>query len=98
MYNRLQILNLNLHPRNLVLFIAEGLGTKNKRKKKGKELVFSNSILERENTVYPTFFVLNGKDGVRAGEFDVLRFRKAMRKPFFTPEPLYLNLKMNLCY
>ena len=71
MYNRLQILNLNLHPSNLALFITERLGTNKQKKKKGKQLLFSNSNPERENTVYPAFFVLKGNDGVRAGECNV---------------------------
>src|SRR5215469_16767263 len=43
---------------------------KKQKKKKGKPIVFSNSNFERENAVFPTFFVLKGNDGVRASEFD----------------------------
>src|SRR5215469_15016965 len=91
MYNRLQILNLNLHPFNLTLIIAERLGTKNK--KKGKELVLSNSNPELQNAVFPTFFVLKGNDGVRAGEFDVFEVQESLEEVFLHPRTPVSELK-----
>ena len=50
------------------LIIAERLGTKDKRKRVNS--FYFSFHPEQENTVYPTFFVLKGNDGVGAGEFN----------------------------
>ena len=68
----------------------------NKQKKKGKQLVFSNFNPERENAVYPTFFVLKGKDGVRAGEFDVFEVQESLEEVLLHPRTPDQNLKMDL--
>src|SRR5215469_366742 len=93
MYYRLQILNLSLHPGNLALFIADRLGTKKQKKKKGKPLVFSNSNLERENTVYSTFFVLKGNDSVRTGEFNVFEVQESLEEVLLHPRTPVSELK-----
>src|SRR5215469_2038383 len=67
--------------------------TRNKKKKKGKPLVFSNSNIERVNTVYPTFFVLKGNDGVRAGEFDVFEVQESLEKVLLHPRTPVSELK-----
>ena len=61
--------------------------TRNKKQKikKGKTLVFSNSNLERENTVYPTFFVLKRNDDVQAGEFTVFEALESLDKVLLHP-------------
>src|SRR5215469_16114432 len=83
MYNRLQNLNLNLHPGNLALIIVERLGTKNKRKRVNS--LFFSFNPKRENTVYPTFFVLKVNDGVRAGEFNVFEVQESLDEVFLHP-------------
>src|SRR5215469_2069001 len=92
MYNRLHILNLCLHPGNLALFIAERLGTKNKRKRRVNRL-FSNSNLERKNTVYLTFFVLKENDGVRDGEFNFFEVQESLEKVLLHPRTPVAELK-----
>src|SRR5215469_2952924 len=59
----------------------------------GKQLVFSNSNLERVNTVYPTFFVLKGNDDVRAGEFNVFEVQESLEKVLLHPRIPVSELK-----
>src|SRR5215469_12976908 len=65
----------------------------NKQKKKGKQLVFSNFNPERENAVYPTFFILKGKYGVRAGEFDVFEVQESLEEVLLHPRTNVSELK-----
>ena len=58
-----------------------------------KQLEFSNSNLERENTVYPTFFVLKGKDFVRAGEFNVFEVQESFEEVLLHPRTPVFVLK-----
>src|SRR5215469_5896604 len=91
---KLQIINLNPHPGNLALFIAERLGTKNKRKRRvNKPIVFSNSNFDRENAVFPTFFVLKKNDGVRAGEFNVFEVQESLEEVLLHPRTPVSKLK-----
>ena len=55
--------------------------------------MFSNSNFDRENTVLPTFFVLKGNDGVRAGEFNVSEVQESLEEALLHPRTPVSELK-----